>query len=459
MKTKFSVLALSFIVGGCSLVPNYNRPDLPISGEFEVSAITDSSTAIEWHDVFLDDSLKQLITKALDENRTYQQAFYNVKSVQALYQIQKSAELPEVDAGVSLSRQSVPASLATMQRWETTNQMSFNTQLSYELDVFGKLSSLSDAALQSYLASEEEKNAVQISLIAQVASAYYSWKSSVSKVAIYESLLINAETQLQLSQEKLSSSMNSEIELSRAKSVVNDAKQQLSEMTKQQRSDEYLIELLVGANVDSILASAKETPIEGLAPFPVGTPSDLLLNRPDIRSAENVLKAANARIGAARAAFFPSVRLTTSGGLASDDVSRLFDGGSGAWTFSPQISLPIFNGGRLKANLAYSEHVKEREIASYELTIQTAFKEVRDSLATKQSYEQQLELQLREIENSRSRLALISHRVNEGVDSYETQLAEERQLLRQEELLTNLRYSTAASCVLLYKSVGGGWQI
>lgn len=459
-------VACSLILSGCSLTPNYERPAAPTStqwpqeGAYAEAAASEQRVAdIGWQQFFRDPALQQLVGVALENNRDLRVAALNVEAFRAQYRITRSELFPSVDVEASGSRQRVPADLSTNGDSYTDSQYGVSAGVSaYELDLFGRVRSLSESALQEYLATEEAQRSVQIGLVGEVALAYLTWRTDQEKLALAQTTLESHQESLELIELSAAAGVATALEVRQASTLVHQARTEVARFTRLVAQDVNGLELLLGTGIPSDLPQGVGLGTTLLAELPVGLPSDLLVQRPDIRAAERRLMAANANIGAARAAFFPSIRLTATAGTASDELSGLFDGGSGTWSFLPQINLPIFTAGRLKANLEYSEIQRDINVAAYEQSIQTAFREVADGLAARGTYGEQLQAQRDLVNATAEYTELAQQRYDEGISSYLTVLDARRNLFTTQQQLLSDRLAQLSSEVQLYKALGGGWE-
>ena len=356
------------------------------------------------------------------------------------------------------SRSRTPARLS--QTGESTISSQYSAGLgisSYELDLFGRVRSLSEEALQKYFATEEARRSTQISLVASVANAYLTWQADKELLKLTKDTLGAFEESYRLTSRSNEVGVASALDLSQSRTSVENARVALARYTRQVAQDENSLTLLLGTGLPANIAS-KPLSDDLLSEVPAGLPSDLLQRRPDIVQAEYNLKAANANIGAARAAFFPSITLTASAGTASPNLGGLFKGGSGTWSFAPQINIPIFNAGSLRASLDYSKIQKEINVANYEKAIQTGFQEVSDGLAARETYKQQLDAQRGFVAANQDYYRLAERRYRIGVDSNLTFLDAQRQLFSAQQSLITDRLAQLTSEVNLYKALGGGWN-
>ena len=465
-KSLLSLAIAAFVLGGCSLIPEYQQPETPVAGQYpQGPAYTPAEAASQaaaeqgWKQFFHDPALQQLIQVALENNRDLRVAALNIDAYAAQYRISRADLFPAVSANGSGSRQRLPADAS--QTGESSISSSYSATLgvsAYELDLFGRVRSLNEQALQTYFASEEARRSTQISLVANVANAYLTWQADKELLKVTQDTLATFEESYRLTARSNEVGVASALDLSQSRTSVENAKVQLAKYTRQVAQDENGLTLLLGTGVPSNLTAARPLANDLLSEVPAGLPSDLLQRRPDILAAEHNLKAANANIGAARAAFFPSISLTANAGTLSPDLSGLFKGGSGTWLFQPQINLPIFNAGALSASLDYSKIQKDITVAQYEKSIQTAFQEVSDGLAARQTFNQQLQAQRDLVDANQTYYRLAERRYRIGVDSNLTFLDAQRQLFSSQQSLITDRLSQLVSEVNLYKALGGGWN-
>ena len=465
-KSLLSLAVTAFVLSGCSLIPDYQRPEAPVAAQFPqgpayspAQAPNQAAAEQGWRQFFHDPALQQLIKTALENNRDLRVAALNIDAYAAQYQIQRADLFPAVSANGSGSRQRTPARMSQTGESGITSQYSATLGISaYELDLFGRVRSLSEQALQTYFSSEEARRSTQISLVASVANAYLTWQADKELLKLTQDTLGAFEESYRLTSRSNEVGVASALDLSQSRTSVENARVQLARYTRQVAQDENSLTLLLGTGLPANLPGAQPLAADLLSEMPAGLPSELLQRRPDILEAEHKLKAANANIGAARAAFFPSISLTANAGTLSPDLSGLFKGGSGTWLFQPQINLPIFNAGSLRASLDYSKIQKDITVAQYEKSIQTAFQEVSDGLAARQTYNQQLQAQRDFVTANQDYYRLAERRYRIGVDSNLTFLDAQRSLFSAQQALISDRLSQLTSEVNLYKALGGGWN-
>lgn len=465
MKRSLMCLAVLGVLSGCSMIPDYERPASPVADVWPTGEaygpLNSDTQAMElgWREFFRDQTLQRLIGVALENNRDLRIAALNVDAYRALYGIQRAAVFPDVTAEGSGSRARTPAGLSPTGEATTGGQYSATLGVAWELDLFGRLDSLSEQALAEFLASEANQRSVRISLIAAVANSYFTWQADRELLAVTAQTLKAYEDSLALVQRSYDVGVASTLELTQARTAVETARSALAQYRRLVAQDRNALTQLLGQNMplDDVEMGGLE--MELLADLPVGLPSELLFMRPDVIAAEHQLRAANASIGAARAAFFPSIRLTGAAGSASNDLSELFSGGTGYWNFMPSISVPIFNAGRLRANLDYAEISRDIRVAQYEQAIQDAFRDVADGLAAHETYADQVQAQRNLLDVSESYYQIAEQRYRTGVDSHLILLDAQRQLLMAQQQLVNDRRNQLISEVNLFKALGGGWQV
>lgn len=456
-----AVVAALALAAGCSFIPEYQRPAAPVPEAFPHAADVAGTPldAIAWRDYFADAQLRELIALALENNRDLRVAALNIEQARAQYRIQRAELYPRVGATASQSAQRVPADLAGGEA-DTSRQYSANVGFAaYELDFFGRIRSLNAQALEQYLGTEEARRSAQISLVAEVASAWLALAAERERLALAQNTLETRQKSHALIRRSQEVGTASALDLRQSQTLLEAARAEVAAASARAAQAENALALLAGTAVPVELLPQRLTDhLSTVAQVPAGLPSEVLTRRPDILQAEHRLRAANANIGAARAAYFPSITLTATLGLASGALGGLFDGGAGAWSFIPQIRQPLFEGGRLDANLDSAKVQRAVGVAQYEKAIQTAFREVADALAERATLGEQLDAQHRLVEASADSLRLSEARYRAGIDSYLGLLDAQRALYAAEQGLIATRLAEAANRVTLYKALGGGWQ-
>ena len=459
----FLVVALVTGLSACSMTPDLQRPAPPVPASFAEAAALQSAAVpaseMGWRTMFADPQLQRLIELALANNRDLRLAALNVDAARSIFNIQQSTRLPSVSLDASRTRERALAQDNSGEsRREVSNQVAVNVGTSaFELDLFGRVRSLSDAALARYLASEQGRDAAQIALIGAVADAYFARQLADEQRQLAQRTLKDWRQSLKLARLLKEAKQNSGLDIAQAEGQVASAEADLQARQRAFAQAGNALQLLVGAELPADLPAARELARQPLVvPLPAGLHSDMLLVRPDIRQAEQTLSAANADIGAARAAFFPQVSLTASFGYASTSLGSLFDPSRQVWRFTPQISQPLFQAGRLRAELRLAEVRKSEAVAQYERAIQSAFREVADALAGAATLDQQIEAQTRVVASAQRRVALSALRYQAGVDGRLELLDAQRGLYAAQQSLLELRRDAAVNSVALYKALGGG---
>lgn len=473
MRTLLS-LAVATALAGCSLAPTYERPQAPVDAAYpsgpaygapgQAAAGAPAAADVGWRDFFGDPLLQELLALSLANNRDLRVAALNVEAARAQYRIQRADLAPSVGVGGNGSVQRTPADLNPSGQAGISRSYQVGASLStWELDLFGRIRSLSEQALQLYLAQDETRVATQLTLVAETANAYLTLRADQELLALTRQTLAAQQESYKLTRQSYDLGVATELDLSQAEISLRTAERNLSQYTRMAAQDRNALVLLVGqplpAGISAQLDQAAALP-DGvvLADLPAGLPSDLLARRPDIRAAEHQLQAANASIGAARAAFFPRISLTGSAGTASASLGGLFDAGSGAWSFAPQISVPIFAGGALRASLDLAKIQKDIGIARYEQAIQNGFREVSDALAGRGTLQEQIRSQELLVQANQRAYDLSQQRYQQGIDNYLSVLDSQRSLYTAQQTLVETRLARLSNLIQLYKALGGGWS-
>ncbi|ABM40582.1 RND efflux system, outer membrane lipoprotein, NodT family [Acidovorax sp. JS42] len=463
LHTLTGAIALAGLLSACSMVPKHQTPAAPVPADWPqpTAGGTQAAAPVNWQQFFGNAQLRTLIELTLENNRDLRAAALNVQAFQALYRIQKADSLPTIGAEAGGSRQRVPADVAGAPQAVTASTYSVGLGMAaYELDLFGRVQSLNDQALQNYLAMDSTRKATQLSLVAATASAWMTWQADQQLLDVVTRTLAANERALDLIVAQVDNGIATDLQRHQAQTAVDSARAQHAQFTRAVEQDLNALQALVGAPLPpSVLQTRVGIADWQLAQLPVGLPSQVLAQRPDILAAEQQLRAANANIGAARAAFFPRIALTASVGTASSDLSGLFNGGSGAWSFAPQISIPLFNAGRLAANLDYATLQKDMRVAQYEKAIQTAFREVADGLSARHTFVRQLQANQSLVQASGKYLDLAQLRYDAGVEGYLTVIDAQRNLLSAELGAVQTGLQQALSEVQLFKALGGGMLV
>ena len=468
MRHKLWMLALLTALASCaSLQPSYERPVAPVASTFAFDlASGPAASEIGWSAFFADPQLKQLIELALANNRDLLVAVLNIEQARAQFQVRRADALPTLNAGIAGTRMPQGSSNSNNNNGSITSSSSVSSVYSvgvavtgYELDLFGRVRSLSDAALATYFGSAEARKAVQISLIANVAATYLAGLSNGEQIELTRQTIATREDSLRLTKLKFDSGVVSELDYQQALSLLEGAKATLAQLQRQRAQDENALTLLIGAPLPAQLPAALRLAGQQLAAdLPAGLASELLMRRPDVRQAEQSLIAANANIGSARAAFFPRIALTGSAGSVSSDLGNLFQSGSFAWSFAPSISLPIFDAGRNRANLEAAKVSRDIALAQYERAIQSAFREVADALASRAMLSEQLRAQQAQAAALAQSFKLADLRYRNGAASYLDVLDAQRSLFAAQQAALQVLALQVQNAVSLYKVLGGGWK-
>lgn len=464
-----AAVAATTLLGACSglFEARYHQPALPVPDSWPIAATSTDGVAadIGWADFFVDTRLRTLISLALANNRDLRVAVLNVKKARAAYQIQRAALLPNIDATGSMTRERIsPVELGlpagSTVGGQTTQFYSAGVGVTgFEVDLFGRIASLSHSALEQYIAQSEARRATQLSLIAGVATAYLTLAADAEHAKLSKDTLESQEASYALTDKRYSLGAASALDLSQARTTVESARSDAARYAGVVVLDKNALALLVGTTPDpALLPDSIDTGVSGLAPLPAALPSSVLLRRPDILEAEHTLRAADAAIGAARAMFFPTITLTGNVGSTSTELKDLFKSGTGTWSFSPQLTLPIFSTGSLSANLHSVTADRDIAIARYEQAIQTGFREVADALALTPALEQQRLAQLALTEATGRAYQLSDARYKAGKDSYLTLLDSQRSDYAARQNLIATRLAEESNRVTLYKVLGGGWR-
>lgn len=455
-----ALASASVLLGGCaSMVPLYETPALPVSPQYASHTAGQgvSAAAIGWRDYFADPQLQALLAQALENNRDLRTAVLQIEQARAVYGIQRADLLPSMGAQAGVSRSRVPGELSPTGRPLLGSQYQAGLGLaSWEIDFWGRVGSLRDAALQSYLATEEARRAVTVGLVAQVANSYLTLHELDERIALARQNIASRAETLRIFSRRVEVGSTSRLNLTQVQTLLTQAQALGAQLEQSRETQLHALSLLVGAPVDLPPAAGRLAEQPVLRELAAGLPSDLLTQRPDIVAAEYQLKAANASIGAARAAFFPRVALTGSLGTASTELDGLFASGSQAWTFSPSISLPIFSGGRLRNNLALAELRRDAAVAQYEKTVQGAFRDVADALSARRWLAEQLTIAQAALAAQTERARLSQLRYDNGAAAFLEVLDAQRDLLTAEQQLVQIRRSLLSSGVGLYAALGGG---
>lgn len=454
-------LAAALLMAGCSFIPTYERPAAPVPAAYSsasqgaADASAQAAAALPWQEYFTDARLQQLIGLALTNNRDLQVAVLNIEQARAQYRITRADQFPTINGGMTASRAPDTVNGGYANAYNVGLQTT-----AWELDFFGRVGSLKQQALAQYLASEEGMRAAQVSLVASVANAWYTLLADEELLAISRRTLETREASVDLTKLRFDAGATSELDYRQAVSLTEAARATLAQQQRQRALDANALTLLLGQSlppeINASIAGTRLNQVPALTPLPAGLPSDLLIQRPDIRQAEQVLIGANANIGAARANFFPRIALTAQVGTASGELSGLFKSGAWGFTLAPSALLPIFDAGRNSANLDAAQVGRQIAVAQYEKAIQTAFREVSDALDSQATLQEQDRAQLAQLEAETVRLKLSDLRYSNGVSSYLDLLDAQRTLFTLEQSVVQVRLARVQNQLLLYKALGGG---
>jgi multidrug efflux system outer membrane protein len=462
MRKAAVALAVAMLVSGCGVLePRLPEATPATPAEWPIPATSTASAPgsvtstadIGWRDFFADAKLEEVIAQALANNRDLRVAVLNVEKAQAQYRVQRADRVPSLEASGAMARSGGD------NRPMTEVYTADLGITEFELDLFGRVRSLSEAALQRYFAVEENRRSAQLTLIAEVAAAYLTLAADQEQLRVAQSTLQTREESHALTAKRYELGAVSALELNQSRTLVESARAETARFAGQVAQDKNALNLLVGGTVaPELLPATFDEPVTGLAALPAGLPSEVLLRRPDVLAAEHELRAANANIGAARAAFFPSITLTGAVGYASDELSGLFDAGTSTWVFVPRVNVPIFEGGRLRANLGVAKADRDIALARYERAIQAGFREVADALALTTTLAEQRAAREATVVAAAEADRLSSARYEAGRDSYLVRLESQRTLYLAQQALVATRLAEQVNRVTLYKVLGGGWQ-
>lgn len=471
MKTlkKLSLLPfLAFAAAACTMAPEYERPDVRdvVAETYAgIAATTPDETAVTrlgWTEFFADERLKALIKSGLEKNRDLRVAILSVEQVRAQYDIQWADLLPNVAGSAAFSRSRTNEYLSLSGRAMTTNQFSLGVAASYEVDLWGRVRSLTDQAFERFLQAAENERAARISLVAQIAMQYYTLELANERLALSEQSLATTKEYRDQIKNRFETGVATELDYATAEAQYQSLVSATEQLRETQKQAVNALALLVGETALP-QPDAPALPLASanlLKPLEAGIPSQVLVLRPDVLAAERALRAANANIGAARAAFFPSISLTGSAGLASTELDDLFTGAARTWSFVPSVNVPIFDyfNGRLGAQLDVAELQKEIEIANYEKAIQSAFREVADQLVVQDSIDKRVAADEAMLAARERRYELTAKNYELGKSLYLEVLLAQNDLFSAQQSLVQTRFAKIASMISLYKALGGGWS-
>ncbi|HAT7503948.1 efflux transporter outer membrane subunit [Citrobacter braakii] len=457
--SKFKLLTLSavFVLAGCSLAPDYQRPTLPVPQQFSLSqnALVSAPVGYQdtgWRSFFVDSQVKALIGEALVNNRDLRMAVLKVQEARAQYGVTDADRYPQLTAGSSGTYSGKLKGDSS-----TDRELEAGLNLSFDLDFFGRLKNMSEAERQNFFASEEARRAVHISLISNVSQSYFNQRLAYAQLQIAEETLQNYQRSYAFVEKQLLTGSTNVLALEQARGVIESTRSEIAKRKGELAQANNALQLLLGTYGklpnDQMRSSGDIKPVT----LPPSLSSQILLQRPDILEAEHGLMAANANIGAARAAFFPSITLTSSVSSSSSDLSSLFNATSGMWNFVPKIDIPIFNAGRNQSNLDLAEIRQQQSVVNYEQKIQNAFKEVADALVLRQSIADQISGQQRYLTSLQITLQRARALYQNGAVSYIEVLDAERSLFATQQSLLDLTYAQQVNEIKLFAALGGGW--
>jgi outer membrane protein, multidrug efflux system len=464
MRKLTPILALLIFLYGCPRAQQYSRPAMPVPSAWPDSAAGPSAgpgvqvaTEMKWQEFFTDQRLQSVIDLALANNRDLRVAALNIERAQALYRIQRAELYPAVTASASGNAYRLPRNLSSGDTAENVAQFTVGLGVvSWELDLFGRIRSLKTSALEQYMATEQGRSAAQISLVAAVANTYLALAADRENLRLAKVTLDAQQTTYELIQRSREVGIASDLDVRQAQSQVEAARVDIARYSGQIALDENALNLLVGTPVPANLLPEELNSVGDFRDVATGLPSDVLLRRPDILVAEHQLKAFNANIGAARAAFFPRISLTAAAGIISSDLTNLFKPAAGTWSFAPQATLPIFDYGARQANFRAAEVERDAAIAEYEKAIQVAFREVSDALSLRTTLVSQQQAQLALVGALDEAYRLSEARYKGGIDSYLSVLVAQRAFYVSQQQMVGTRLARLSNLVTLYKVLGGG---
>ena len=461
---RLPVLACALVLAGCtSMAPPYERPPSALPAQFADGSARPGAPAyaLDWRAYFADPALQHLIDQALVHNHDLRLAVLRVQEAQASYGVQRSAGYPTLGLSADAARARTPATLSPSGSPVTANQYQVGLGVSsWEVDFWGRIASLNESALQSFLATDAVRRATTVTLVAQVADAYFGLRELDERLHLAQESAGKQRESLRIFTRRFELGAASRLELLQVQTLVTQADALLVQLQQQHGAQRHALDFLVGdTSALDATPPAVQTMANGqLPPLAVGLPSDLLLQRPDLLAAEHRIRAANGQIGAARAAFFPSIRLTAGGGLASGELDKLFRGASRTWSFAPSLVLPIFDAGRNQANLDLAQVRQNLAVVQYEQAVQSAFRDVADALSARRWLSEQLLVheQAHTVQQERARLSRLAY--DNGASSFLDVLDAERTLISATQQLAQTRGSLLSSQVALYRALGGGAQ-
>lgn len=461
------LVGIASVPAACTMAPKYSRPQAPVPNQWPsgasytntiVATNTTEVSLLKWQEFFTDEKLQKVIGSSLTNNRDLRLAALNVEQARAMYGIQRADLFPIVNATGNGSKQRVPADLSSSGSSQTVERYDASLGVaSWEIDFFGRIRSLKDNALEQYLATEQARRSAQILLVSSTARTYLALAADRENLKLAQTTLETQKGSYDLIKRRYTLGLLPELDLFRAQTQVDAARGDVARFTQLVAQDQNALNLLAGAPVPDALLPDELGTVSPPMEVSAGIPSDVLLRRPDVLQAEDLLKAANANIGAARSAFFPRISLTAAIGTASSDLSGLFKSGSGTWSYAPQIVMPVFDA-RVWAASRAAKVQQKIAVTQYEKAIQDSFREVADTLAVRGTVGQQLEAQQSLVKAVSETFRLSASRYDKGIDSYLSVLDAQRSLYAAQQGLVYLRLANLANHVQLYAVLGGGWE-
>lgn len=464
-------VGMALTLAGCTMIPDYHRPTAPIAKEWPTDAkgstSVDASELENWRDFYRDPVLRSLIETALTNNRDLQIAQHQVEASSAQFDIENAALFPTLNGTAGANVQKMNSRIWSLSQGSGPFYMrqyavGFGVS-AYEVDLWGRIRSASRASFDRYVGDELGRESMRLSIIASVSTAMLNWVANNQALRVTQNVLENRRHTYSLVKQTADVGTGTQLDVAEAEAALRDAETNLQIYTRQRDQAMNQIELLVGTPLTPGTRQELEhkTSLEEVVPFPEvpeGLPSDMINRRPDILSAEQALRAANDDIGAARADFFPKIQITAANGTASNNITRLFQSGMGAWNVAPQITLPLFDAGRLTAQLHQAKARKKEEISRYEKTVQTAFREVADALAGRSTYLEQLQSQMLLVNAGNRQYQLALARFRGGYDPYLETLVAQRTLYEAQLGAIETKLQQILNTITLYKTLGGGWS-
>lgn len=463
MRNLAVLIAATALTGCVNLAPPHTRPELSTEAQYPAGfandvALGQRATDIAWRDFLADPRLEALVARAIERNRDLAVAVARIEEARGLYRIQDADRLPTVGASAEAARSRAFSALSVPPGPDASNRYSVGVGVtSFELDFWGRVKNLSDAARSQYFATQQAERAFRLALVRDVASAYLASRGAEEQITLAEATVKSRREGLRIAKLRLDAGVTSALDYRQSETLLTQAETQLASLKLARAQSENFLAVLVGGAMPADLPPPVSLAAQSTPPaLSAGLPSDLLVARPDVLAAEEQLRAARANVGAARAAFFPSISLTGNIGFASSALDGLFTNNGLTWSFGPTISLPIFDFGRNKGNLTVAEARENIAVATYEKTVQTAFREVADALAGRRYLAEQVEAQERGTLATRRIADLARKRYQEGVSTYLEVLDAERNLFAAEQALIEVRRAQADNLVTLYVALGGG---